>query len=370
MALRKRSLLPIGIHLNLDAVHIVQMEQVDGSVSLVSSASKDLRPEGSVLAEADGSRRSVREIPEEVREVQHRRVREFIRAECSGNGFRGKQAVISMPTEDLVIQHVRMAPMQPEELVAALPWELQGKLPFDPKQAVIRHIVAGAISEDNQTKQDVIVLAVARAAVEKQVTAVEKLGLDVVGVGVEPCAMSYPYVFAAERAGPRPDGPASLMLVYVGTLATHAAIVRGEETRFVKGIPLGLKDVAGALAKELKVGYDEALNTMTSWRDEATISAEAVAAYNRLQSYLTHFVEEVESCMRYYASLARGAKVDRIAFLGSGARHRALVQVLGAHLSVPGEVGHPMGVVGLEGAGGPTEPELAVAAGLSLFGAQ
>jgi len=369
MALRKRTLLPIGIHLNLDSVHLVQMEQADGTVALVSSASKAFPADERVLGKADGTRADAKDIPEEVREAHYRHAREFVREQCSKNGFRGKEAVISIPSEHLVIQHVRMGPMQPEELVAALPYELQGKLPFDPRQAVIRHIVAGTISEDNQTKQDVIALAVARAVVEQQVASVEKLGLDVVGVGVEPCAMSYPYVFAAGRSAAPPEGLPSLMLVHIGALATHAAIVRGEETRFVKGIPFGLEDVVEALARDQKAAAANARATMAAWRQGET-APDAVAAYNRIWSKVVHFAEEMESCMRYYGSLARGAKVDRIVFLGPGAQHGALVQVFGAHLSVPCEVGHPMGVVGLEGAGGETEPELAVAAGLSLFGAQ
>ena len=369
MALRKRTLLPIGIHLNLDAVHLVQMEQSDGTVALVLSASKAFPTDERELGQANGTRADLKDIPEEVREAHYRHAREFVREQCSTNGFRGKEAVISIPSEHLVIQHVRMAPMQPEELIAALPYELQGKLPFDPKRAVIRHIVAGTISEDNQTKQDVIVLAVARAVVEKQVASVEKVGVEVVGVGVEPCAMSYPYLFAAGRAAPPPEGPPSLMLIHIGALATHAAIVRGEETRFVKGIPFGLEDVVEALARDQKTAPANARATMAAWRQEG-MAPDAVAAYNRTWNRLVHFVEEIESCMRYYGSLARGAKVDRVVFLGPGAQHGALVQVFGAHLSVPCEVGHPMGVVGLEGAGGETEPELAVAAGLSLFGAQ
>ena len=370
MALRKRALLPIGIHINLDSTRLVQFEQVDGTVALVSSASQDFPPQGGDVGDADGSWHDVQKIPEPVREARYRQARDFIREQCSSNGFRGKEAVISIPAEHLVIQHVRMGPMQPEELIAALPYELQGKLPFDPKQAVIRHIVAGAISEDNQTKQDVIALAVARAVVEKQVTATEKLGLEVVGVGVEPCAMSHPFLFAAERAGPRPEGPPSLMLVNVGTLATYAAIVRGEETRFVKGIPVGMEDVTGAVAKDLKISHENARRTMAKWRDEPSSASEAVAVYNRIWSRLAHFADEMESCMRYYGSLARGAKVEQIVFLGPGARHGALVQVLGAHLNVPCEVGHPMAAAGVEGAVGEAEPELAVAAGLSLFGAQ
>ncbi|MBM4094854.1 MAG: hypothetical protein FJ276_36405, partial [Planctomycetes bacterium] len=293
---------------------------------------------------------------------------------CSADGFRGNQAVINVPAEQLIIQQVRMAPMQPEELVSALPWELQGKLPFDPKRAVIRHIVAGSVSEDNQTKQDVIALAVPREVVEKHIRAVEKLGLDVVGVSVEPCAMCYPYIFAASHALPGAEGPGSLMVVHIGAVATYVAIARGEETRFVKGVALGVESIVRALADARKTSTEQSRAMMAGWctgtGGGGAISVEAVEAYNRISKYLGHFVDEIESCIRYYSSLARGAGIDRIVFLGPGARDRALVQVIGSHLSVPCEVGAPLRAASPSEADGEAEPELAVALGLSLFRAQ
>ena len=374
MALRKRVLLPIGIHLNLESVHMVQVEQAEGSLTLVSKASMVFPPLENEAGDGNGRWTDTAKIPPEVKENRYRQARDFVRQRCSADGFRGKQAVINVPAEQLVIQQVRMAPMQPEELVSALPWELQGKLPFDPKQAVVRHIVAGTVSEDNQTKQDVIALAVPRGAVEKHIRAVEKLGLEIVGVGVEPCAMCYPYIFAAGHAAAGPEGPGSLVLVHIGALATYVAIARGEETRFVKGVTLGVETVVQALADARKTSVAQARTTMSGWcagtGSGGLISAEAVEVYNQIRKPLGHFVDEIESCIRYYSSLARGAGIDRIVFLGPGARDRALVQVIGSHLSVPCEVGAPLRAASQAEADGEAEPELAVALGLSLFGAQ
>ena len=371
MALRKRVLLPIGIHLNLESVHMVQVEQAEGSLALVSKASMVFAP---LEGDANGRWTETAKIPPEVKENRYRKARDFVRQRCSADGFRGNQAVINVPAEQLVIQQVQMAPMQPEELTSALPWELQGKLPFDPKRAVVRHIVAGTVSEDNQTKQNVIALAVPREVVEKHIRAVEKLSLEVVGVGVEPCAMCYPYIFAASHAAAGPEGPGSLVLVHIGALTTYVAIARGEEMRFVKGITLGVESVVQALADARKTSVEQARTTMSGWcagtGSGESISAEAVEVYNQIRKPLGHFVDEIESCIRYYRSLARGAGIDRIVFLGPGARDRALVQVIGSHLSVPCEVGAPLRVAGQSEADGEAEPELAVALGLSLFGAQ
>jgi type IV pilus assembly protein PilM len=374
MVLRKRILLPIGIHLNLESVQMVQLEQADGSVALVSKAGATFPP--IAAPSKDGEATGVeRDEVSEVAAARYREGREFVRQKLTGNGFRGKEAVISLPAEHLVIRQVRMAPMQPDELIAALAWELQGKLPFDPKRAVIRHIVAGTVSEDNETKQDVIALAVRRDVVEKHVAATEKLGLHVVGVGVEPCVMGYPYVFAVTHGADTPGGPCGLMLVHLGALTTYVTIIRGQETAFVKGIDFGVENVVQAVAKSQDIPTEEARAMHDRWCGSSTGTAETegpdpAQVYNRIRPALEHFTDQIESCMRYHGSLARGADIDRLIFLGPGARDRPLVGVLGARLGIACEVGDPLGAFAERGNSGEAEPELAVALGLSLFEAQ
>lgn len=155
---RKKTLLPIGIHLNPESVHMVQLEQADSMVALVSRASHEFPP----LPASDGEGEpgdGAGAVHNEAREARYQEVYQFARQTLASDGFRGTEAVISLPADCLIIQHVRMAPMQPEELSGALVWELQKKLPYDPKEAVIRHILAGTVSENNERMQDVIALA-------------------------------------------------------------------------------------------------------------------------------------------------------------------------------------------------------------------
>lgn len=371
MTLQKRILLPIGVHLNTDAVHMIQLEQAENNLAVASKASRYFTP----AAGSTGGTPSKGELPAHLTnrsaEARSEEGREFVRQTIASDGFRGKEIVLSLPAEHLVIQHVRMAPMPSDELVMSLPVELHGKLPFDPREAVLRHIVAGSVSENNEPKQDVIALAIRRSVIETHFTAFSKLGLHVVGIGVEPCAMCYPYIFAAGRAAPSPDSPTSTMLVYLGSKTTHVSIVRGMETTFVKGVELGTDQLVEAIAKTHNISAEEAVKLRAAWCQSPNPETlqEAVAVYNAVRQSLGPIVDEIESCMRYHASLARGAHINRLIFLGSEARDRALVRVLGAHLSVPCEIGDPLTeVVGSNGRK-TEEPEMAVALGLGLFAA-
>ena len=163
------------------------------------------------------------------------------------------------------------------------------------------------------------------------------------------------------------------MLVHIGALTTYVAIARGEETRFVKGVTHGMASVVQGVAEARKTGLEQARALVSTWSNKTGAGgsiSEALEVYSQIRKHLAHFVDEIESCIRYYSSLARGAGIDRIVFLGPGARDHALVQVMGSYLSVPCEVGAPLQAASQSAAGGEAAPELAVALGLSLFGAQ
>jgi type IV pilus assembly protein PilM len=368
MAYRKR-VLPIGIHMNADAVYMAQLEQGDGGLSLVSKASQRFS------VAVDTGKRSKKDMPEELApqfdDSRYDEARDFVREKVASDGFRSKTAVLSLPAESLVIQHVRVPPVSVEELPDILPTELQGKLPFDPRKAVLRNIVAGQVSENGETKQDVIVMAVRREVIERYVAAASRLGLQVVGLGVEPCCMGYPYAFEASRAVATNDGPAALMVVHLGQRTTHVGILRGQDTVFVKGVELGTDQLIEALATARNIPANEVTALREKWRNSTggETLQDAIAAYNTIQWNLGHIIDEIQSCMRYYMSLGRGARIDRVVFVGSEAKDRALVRVLGAHLNVSCVTGDPFEAV----TGSPSsavEPEMAVAVGLSLFGAQ
>jgi len=366
--LKKRTLLPMGIHITPEAAHVVQFEQVGEELELVSQASCAFTsPEDTVkrLVSSETMDGLDSEPPDYTPALR------FLRQELGWNHFRGKDAVVSLPTEKVEVQHIRMAPMQPEDLGASLPYELEGKLPFPPAQAVVRHIVAGSVAENSETKQDVLVLAVPRDVVKACVDTVARLKLNIVGAGVEPCSMCYGYAYASEHAGPSQSGPPCLMMVYLGWQRSHVAILRGQETMFVKPVAKGLDHVTQSVAAVTESSLEEASERVGGWREAATPDTidEAVQTYNRCRDPIGHVTDEVQSCMRYHASLARGAQIDRLVFVGPGARDKALVRVLSANLPVPCEIGDPVGTA--MGSPDPetARPEMAVAVGLSLFGA-
>ena len=103
--------------------------------------------------------------------------------------FHGRHAVLSLPASMMHIQHLRLAKMDDAALKKAIPRETRGKLPIDPSNALLRHLVAGEIYHEQESKIEVIVMAAERDWIAQFLAAAAKAKLDVIGMNVEPTAL-------------------------------------------------------------------------------------------------------------------------------------------------------------------------------------
>ena len=123
----------------------------------------------------------------------------------------------------MFIQHLRVAKMSEDEIKKILPWEVRGQLPIDPSHALMRHIIAGDVHQDQEPKSEVILLAAARSFVEQLLAAAAKAKLDVIGMNVEPKAIIDCFTAIYRR---KVDASATSMFIDIGcgsTLRDHRA---------------------------------------------------------------------------------------------------------------------------------------------------
>src|SRR5688572_5584965 len=166
---------PIGVDFGSDSLRLAQVEPMPGSPGefrLVAAATADVPA-------------ATRQDPAARLEFFSATVRDLL---AQGN-FRGRRAVLALPAASMFIQHLRMAKMDDEELKKALPWEARGKLPIDPSHALMRHLVAGDVYQDQDPKMEVILMAASRDLVNQLLAASGRAKLDVAGMNVEPKAV-------------------------------------------------------------------------------------------------------------------------------------------------------------------------------------
>ena len=230
---------PIGVDFGTDTLRLAQVEPTEnGEWHLVAAASAD--------------------VPATMRQDPTARLNFFaetVRDLLASGSFRGRRAVLSLPAASMFIQHIRMPKLDEEELKKALPWEARGKLPIDPSHALLRHIIAGEIYQEQEQKNEVIVMAASRELVNQLLGAAAKAKLDVVGMNVEPKALVDCFTQIYRR---KTDVEQTSCYVDIGCLGTRAVIARGAQVLFARNIQVGGEHFNRAVANSLKISLDDA----------------------------------------------------------------------------------------------------------------
>jgi type IV pilus assembly protein PilM len=377
---------PIGVDFGSDCLRMAQCQFVGNEYRLVAAASAD--------------------VPAHVRTDPSARLAFFVETTrdllAQGN-FRSRQAVLALPASVMCIQHLRMGKMTEEETRKALPWEARGKLPMDPTQALLRHITAGEIYEDQEPKHEVIVMAAARGFVNDLLAAAARARLDVVGMNVEPKALVDCFGHVHKR---QTDLDATSCYLDIGATGTRVVIARGAQIYFARTIPIGGDHFAKATALALRTSVEEAKLLRFKLSHAAPAPAEIAApndaaptepaessfvllgaglkaaSHNEQQSQqlraavessgkavarapkedpmaqqarqveqairepLNKLIEELDLCRRYHEATFPGRLVDRLVFVGGEARQRAMCQHIARQMQLAAQVGDPIARMG------------------------
>jgi type IV pilus assembly protein PilM len=364
----------IGVDFGSEALRLAQVENVGVDFRLVAAATAD--------------------VPAQVRRDPIARISFFIesvREMLATAPFRGRQAVLALPSASMFFQHLRMPKMDDEALSKALPWEVRGKLPIDPSHAVMRHIVAGDVYHDQDPKNEVIVMAASRDLVDQFLTMASRARLEIVGMDVEPKALLDGFLHLQRQK----DSDATNLFVDIGASGSRAIITRGTRVVFARAIPIGGDHFNRAVAAAMKLGLQDAkllriqtaaaqpneaasaapvapaqpapppqeqeggfalLNAALQSRGEApaavaepppspvaaAVSPESARLQNAIQEPLQKLVEELRLCRRYHESTFPSNTIDRMVFVGGEAHNRALCQSIARQMGLAAQIGDPL----------------------------
>jgi type IV pilus assembly protein PilM len=373
---------PIGVDFGTETLRMAQVDLVDGEYKLVAAASTDVPA-------------NVRSDPAARSAFFAEGLRDLL---ASGN-FRGRKAILSLPASLMYIHHMRMPRIDDESLRKALPWELRGKLPIDPSQALLRHLVAGEIYHDQDPKSEVIVMAARRDLVDQLLASAAKSKLDVTGMNVEPKALIDCFSRVYRR---KSDAEATTCYLDIGCNSSRAIIARGTQILFARMIQIGGEHFSRAVASHLKISLEEARlmrvrqaaaqapaepqrdkaeaapkpqaadapkegdrafegefamlgAALSAAKKQEGAQAPAAAAptsdaSQRLEQGcrepLMKLVEELTLCRRYHEATFPNRPIERLIFLGGEARQRSLCQSIARELGVAAQIGDPLARMG------------------------
>lgn len=369
----------IGIDFGSESLRMAQIQVTDGEPHLIAAASVSI-PLG------------VRKDPA----VKLQFLTDSCRSLYTKGGFIGKRAVLALPASSIYVQHIRLPKMDEDSLRKALPWEVRGKIPMDPAQAMIRHITAGDFVQDQEAKLEVILLAARRDAIDQILKAAEAAKLDVVNLQPESKAILDCFRGIFRR---KPEAELTTLYIDIGFSGTRVLAAYGEQILFLRHIPIGGDQFNYAASVVLKVpahqarqrriddaenadgadgadgddpahdGFDPNMDPMSAKRQ-----AERAMIEEACREPLERLNSELELCRRYHEATFPNRPIELIIFVGGEARQRTLCQQIARRLGIAAQLGDPMVRLGRiskirEGCGldlNRAQPDWAVAIGLSM----
>ena len=354
----------IGIDLGTHSLKIAQVAFHDATLELAAVAALPVAPDAQV------------NLQQRLRFFQ-----DTIGGLLSQGDFRGRRAVLSLPSSCMYVHRVRLPQLDEQATSRALLWETRGQIPVDVTQAVIRHVVAGAVHKDNEILNEIIVMAARRDFVEQLLAAAGKARLEVVGVVAEPLAM----IGGLEVASDNDQTARTRIFIDVGAAGTRVYIARGSRLLFARALPIKADDLSPQTAAEPRGAVPARQKTEPALVcsgavpgssaadacDTAVLECEpqsplpaapapATAAMRRLRS-------ELNMCRHYHEATFPQYAIEELILAGGGCGNESLRTHLSVFMGLPSRQARPAVPLG-SGIAGPSmrHPVWSVAVGLSL----
>uniref|UniRef100_A0A7C2JYM9 Type IV pilus assembly protein PilM n=1 Tax=Schlesneria paludicola TaxID=360056 RepID=A0A7C2JYM9_9PLAN len=319
---RRHPVSPIGVHLGQNSAALVQLMRTPAgpAVSRVALGSWTVDDR---LSSDDQLRQSAMALRKLVQD--HR--------------FIGRRAVSCLGTHELFVQNMRVPHLSQGEVDRVVGWEAEERLPYPRNEAEIRHVIAGEVREDDNLRQEVILLACHRGVIQRHIALMEQAGLEPVGLDAEPCAWlralnaGRPAAGLAERQG----------YLSLGERVSTVLFADREQILFIKPIPLGGNHFDQQLAAELGLRLEDARQMRSRVFAADVLDADHEVHQSVLaaiQPALESIASEVELCLRYFRVTFRGRPLDQLTITGEDSA-AWLAPYLSQRLGLPCRIGNP-----------------------------
>jgi type IV pilus assembly protein PilM len=276
----------------------------------------------------------------------------------------GKQVVVGVANQRVVVRLVDLPWMQPEELQRSLAYQAGDYLPIPVDEAELDYDVVGEFENaSGQRLLRVLLAAAQKEMLAGHLRAVTAAGLEPVGIDLSPIALL------------RSLGPATGLaegaeaLVDVGARITNMVIHDNGAVRFLRILPMGGEDVTATLERVMEMDHDTAERTKLAVSAGQDVNPDAAEL---VEQRLDAMVDEIRGSLDFYRAQQDATQLVRVVVSGGGSLLGPLVERLQAAGSVPVERGRTLAAVHVGRLGlaaeqlAEIEPRMAIPVGLAL----
>ena len=353
----------IGLDIGSTAVRAAEL--TDGSPPSVVRAAQVPLPVGAV---ENGEVRDVEAVAEVLRELwspQH-------------GGFKSRKVWMGVGNQRVVVREIALPSMPEKELRQSLGFQVQEFIPMPVDEAVLDYHLIEELEIEGRPMLRLLLVAAQKAMVDTLVAAATSAKLEPMGLDLVPFALVR--AVGSTGAGMELETTGGEAVVDVGAHVTNIVVHAAGETRFVRILPSGGRDITLAIARGMSVEDDvaERLKRGDVGDDRVPMSeggngiARQLAQASEIaMQRATQFVDEIRSSLEFYTAQTQGARIERLLISGGGSKLDGFIDILRQRIPVTVEPGRVFSRVGSklslsEGAQAEAEPLLATAVGLAI----
>ena len=341
----------IGLDIGSTAVRAAEV--AEGSPPTVIRAAQLPLPPGAV---ENGEVRDAQPVSDTLRELWSR------------GGFKSRKVWLGVGNQRVVVREITLPAMPEKELRASLGFQVQEFIPMPVEDAVLDYHVLGETEADDRPMLRLLLVAAQKSMVDALVSTAIGAKLEPMGLDLVPFAM----VRAVGSTGVGMDLEAGggEALVDVGAHVTNIVVHSSGETRFVRILPSGGRDITTAIAAGLSL-EDEVAERLKRGELVEETQATPEQAHEIAMTRATQFVDEIRSSLEFYTAQSQGARIDRVLVAGGGSKLDGFIEIVRQRIPVTVEQGRVFSRYGSNlglspDAQSEAEPVLATAVGLAI----
>lgn len=385
---------PIAIDFGAERLKLLQLAPAPGSTA---SGAPGEAPELVAAAQAV--------LPPEARhdpQLRREALIEALSKLLKSQPFKGRRAICSLPAFQTLSQNIEVTPSEGEALDMQVALHLRQRLNVQPERMIIRPFPVGMFARQGGNVQEVLCLAAPRDVVMGYIEIARQCKLDIVGMHSEAVAVLRAFDHLQQEPNERAHcfidigaGTTKAMiahgtrLVFAKTIqsgghqaATSAAPTNGhavaEPTVSQRGAldrPLSREaspeqsksanaeanaddapraGATGLAALDAQMGNDD--SGIAAWsappeengsgrlveHEAATTTAPAAKSAALGEDALECIADELKLCLRHHQNMFPDAPVEKLIFLGGGAKNVENCQGIARRLRVAAQVGDPL----------------------------
>ncbi|MFA5785524.1 MAG: type IV pilus assembly protein PilM [Actinomycetota bacterium] len=281
------------------------------------------------------------------------------------SGFRGKQVVLGVASQRVMVRQVDLPELEDKEFRASLALQVQEYIPIPVEQAILDYqAIDRFTSESGQAMLRILLVAASKDMVGGLVDTISGAGLKPIMVDLTPFA-----VLRSVTGGSGLGLGGAEALIDIGGSVTNILVHAAGVPRFVRILIMGGDDITEALVRETNLGWEDAEGLKARMGLGPVEPGSPAAVVDRA---VGAFVDEIRGSLDYYRAQVDSLPLSRAVVSGGGANLAGLRERLSAALRLSVEPAHPLAALKVGKLNMPAEqlpwaePVMTVPIGLAL----